>query len=68
MATYEFVCSDCENEYEVYVQGFLKEHDRACPKCGSENTRQKFTSFLRNLGAGGDSSGSCGPRGRSGFG
>jgi putative FmdB family regulatory protein len=68
MATYEFVCSECENEYEVYVQGFLKDQDRDCPKCGSANTRQKFSSFLRNLGGGGTDSGSCGTGRSSGFG
>ncbi len=50
MATYDLVCNECGNEFEVYVQGFLKEEDRVCPKCDSTDVRQKFSSFLRNLG------------------
>jgi len=61
MASYDFVCSECGNQYEVYVQGFLKDKDKKCPKCGSTAVRQKFSSFLRNFG-------SCSPSGGSGFG
>jgi putative FmdB family regulatory protein len=67
MAIYEFVCAECDNQYEIYVQGFLKDEHRACPNCGSRSTRQKFTSFLRNLG-GADSGSSCGGSRHSGFG
>ncbi len=68
MAIYEFVCGECENQFEVYVQGFLKDEDRTCPKCGSLETRQKFSSFLRNFGAGSGGGAGC-SRGRtSGFG
>jgi putative FmdB family regulatory protein len=66
MASYDFACKSCENEYEVYVPGFIKEQDKVCPKCGSVDVRQKFASFLRNLGA--DPSSGCTPRRGSGFG
>jgi len=60
MATYDFVCSQCQKEFEIFVPGFLKEQDKRCPQCGSSEVRQKFSSFLRNFG--------CAPTGRSGFG
>jgi putative FmdB family regulatory protein len=63
MATYEFVCGECSEEFEFFVRGFLKAEDKRCPTCGSTIVRQKFSSFLSNLGASGCST----PR-RSGFG
>ena len=60
MASYDLVCNECGNEFEVYVQGFLKDGDRVCPECDSAEVRQKFSSFLRNLG--------CGAAAGSGFG
>lgn len=65
MASYDLVCEKCDNEFEVFHQGFLKDEDRVCPECGSEDVRQKFSSFLRGLG--GASSG-CAPSGGSPFG
>jgi putative FmdB family regulatory protein len=70
MATYDFVCQQCANEFEVFVSGFLKEQDKRCPQCQSTDVRQKFSSFLRNVGSSGSSGSSDGcssPR-RSGFG
>jgi len=66
MALYDFKCEDCGNEFEVYVQGFLEDAERKCPKCGSRTVRQKFGSFLRNFGS--SSSSGCSPSGGSGFG
>ena len=60
MASYDLVCNECGIEFEVFVQGFLKDEDRVCPKCEATDVRQKFSSFLRNLGG-------CAPAG-SGFG
>jgi putative FmdB family regulatory protein len=62
---YEFTCKRCGEAFEVLTRGFIKEHQRVCPECGSEDVRQKFTSFLRN-GPSKEVSG-CGPS-RSGFG
>ena len=64
MATYDFVCKACDKEFELFVPGFLKEKDKRCPECGSADVRQKFSSFLKNIGAGG----SCSPSSGSGFG
>ena len=68
MASYDLVCDACGNEFEVFVQGFLKDDQKSCPKCGSSETHQKFSSFLSNLGGSSASSGcATAPRG-SGFG
>lgn len=57
MASYDLVCDACGSEFEIFRQGFLKDEDKACPDCGSTDVRQKFSSFLSNLGGG--SSGGC---------
>ena len=66
MALYDFVCNDCGHCYEIYVQGFLKDEERKCPKCGSTDVRQKYTSFLGNVSSGAENR--CAPSGGSGFG
>jgi len=53
MASYDLVCDACGHDFEVYRQGFLKDEDRVCPECDSTDVRQKFTSFLKNIGGGG---------------
>ncbi|HEY5387695.1 MAG TPA: zinc ribbon domain-containing protein [Thermoleophilia bacterium] len=67
MASYDLVCEKCDHAFEVFRQGFLKDGDRVCPKCGSTDVRQKFSSFLTNLG-GSSGGGSCAPSGGSPFG
>ena len=59
MASYDLICEDCGNSFEVFRQGFLKDEDRVCPECGSAEVRQKFSSFLSNLGSASTSSGSA---------
>lgn len=58
MASYDLVCDACGHDFEVFRQGFLRDEDRVCPDCGSFDVRQKFTSFLKNIG-GGSSGGGC---------
>jgi putative FmdB family regulatory protein len=65
MASYDLVCNECGHEFEVFRQGFLKDEDRVCPECGSQDVRQKFSSFLSGIG--GTSAGCAVPAG-SGFG
>lgn len=50
MASYDLICEACGHIFEVFRQGFLHDDDKVCPQCGSTNVRQKFSSFLRNLG------------------
>lgn len=65
MASYDLLCEDCGNAFEVFRQGFLRDEDRLCPNCGSTDVRQKFSSFLSNLGGGG---GGCSAPAGSSFG
>jgi putative FmdB family regulatory protein len=60
LSTYDLICSKCNHSYEVYRRGSLRDKDKVCPECGSPETRQTFTSFLRNFGS--SSNSSCGPR------
>jgi len=53
VALYDFVCADCNQTFEVFSIGFLKAGQEECPRCGSHNVDQKFSSFL----SGGSSSG-----------
>jgi putative FmdB family regulatory protein len=65
MALYDFVCMDCGDTFELYVQGFIKDDEKRCPECGSRAVRQKFTGFLRAAST--SSSSSCAPSPGSGF-
>ena len=62
MASYDLVCESCGHEFEVFRQGFLKDEDKLCPDCGGAQVRQKFSSFLKNVG-GGSASGCAAPGG-----
>ena len=67
MATYDLVCDQCGDAFEVFRQGFLRDEDKVCPACGSTDVRQKFSSFLRSLG-GGEAGGGCSAASGSPFG
>lgn len=54
MASYDLRCGGCGREFEVFVQGFLKDHQRVCPDCGSDQVEQRFTGFM--MGSSGGSS------------
>jgi putative FmdB family regulatory protein len=46
MPTYEYLCKDCHAEFAKILT--LAAHDKdaiACPKCGSKNVEQEFTTF-----------------------
>ncbi len=46
MAFYDFRCDACGEEFEVFSTGFIKDDQKVCPSCGSEDVQQKFSSFL----------------------
>jgi len=54
MASYDLKCGGCGCEFEVFVQGFLKDHDRVCPDCGSDHVEQRFTGFMMGSMGGSD--------------
>ncbi len=69
MASYDLRCGSCGGDFEVYVQGFLKEDDKVCPECGSRQVTQLYTGFLHqnSKSTGSDGGGhTCAPSG--GFG
>jgi putative FmdB family regulatory protein len=69
MASYDLKCGACGHDFEVYVQGFLKETCKVCPECGSKEVSQVYTGFLHQWSkkSGADSGGhSCAPS--AGFG
>jgi putative FmdB family regulatory protein len=66
MATFDLVCKDCEQSFEVVTRVAIREKQKRCPECQSQNVRQTFASFLRN---GSLADPSCGaPQRSSGFG
>ncbi len=66
MATFDLVCRDCEHEFQVVTRAAIRDRQKRCPECESQNVRQSFASFLRN---GSLSNPSCGaPQRSSGYG
>jgi len=67
MPTYEYVCSECQNKFDVYATMAEKEKGLKpeCPNCHSKKTIQVFGSFTVTGGSkGGFNPGSipgCGP-------
>jgi len=62
MATYDLKCGACGSQFDLFVQGFLKDGDRVCPDCGSQEVEQRFTGFLcGSSSAGGTSTASAAP-------
>jgi putative FmdB family regulatory protein len=47
MATYEYVCMACEHPFEVRrsMTGSAVDTALACPSCGSERSRRRFSLF-----------------------
>jgi putative FmdB family regulatory protein len=46
MPTYDLVCDGCDHRFEAFRQGFLRDEDRTCPRCGTADARQRFTGFV----------------------
>jgi len=49
MATYDLRCLSCGREFDVFVQGFLKDESKVCPDCAGIEIEQRFTGFLRGV-------------------
>ena len=43
MATYEFICEKCGNDFEVTCPMDEREAEAVCPACGSYEVKQKIT-------------------------
>jgi putative FmdB family regulatory protein len=40
MALYDLACGHCGEEFEVFSTGFIKDDQKVCPACGSEQVQQ----------------------------
>ncbi len=66
MAHIDLVCRDCDHRFEVVTRVAIRQKQKRCPECRSENVRQTMASFFRN---GALSDPSCGaPQRSSGYG
>ena len=48
MARLDLVCRDCGHRFEVVTRVAIRERQKRCPECKSQNVRQTFAGFLRN--------------------
>ena len=62
MPTYDFVCNNCDHEFEIFLARIITEEDKVCPECGSSDVRQRITSFRMAIGCGSTGKGNIGPR------
>lgn len=42
MPTYEFICTDCNTNFEKWLS-MNEDHKINCPNCGSNNTKKVFS-------------------------
>lgn len=76
MPTYDLACAACDQRFERFRQGFLRDEDRVCPACGSHDVTQLMTGFIthrpardnpaptvRAVSGGGCCGGACGGHG-----
>lgn len=67
MPVYEYVCQDCDDEFEKRVSFSEADHSQECPSCGSSKSKKKLSLFASNFAGNsssvGSSSGSCGSGG-----
>ncbi len=53
MASYDLRCRACGRDFDVFVQGFLKDGHKVCPDCGSHDVEQRFTGgFMMKMSGG----------------
>lgn len=67
MPTFEYVCRDCSEQYDMFFKVREEKDAVACPACGSKNSTKKFSAFATAGSSsdsfadfGGCADGSCG--------
>jgi putative FmdB family regulatory protein len=61
MPLYEYICSDCGNEFEKVVHFFNSNNEVICPRCESKETHRQLSLVAsRNSGEETSRSNSCG--------
>lgn len=65
MPTYQFVCDACGKDFEFFLLRMIKDEDKVCPNCGSNNVRRAYRDFFGYSGSSsaGTSGGGCGSGG-----
>jgi hypothetical protein len=48
VATIKLVCQQCKHAFTVSTLGAIKDRQKRCPECRSQEVRQTFASFLSN--------------------
>ena len=48
MAHFDLICKDCGHRFQLVTGGAIREKQKRCKECGSENLRQTFSSYLQN--------------------
>ncbi len=56
MPLYEFVCPDCDDNFEKLVRSLAAVEEVTCPTCGSKNVRKKISNFASQVRGGSTSS------------
>jgi putative FmdB family regulatory protein len=55
MPIYEYICEDCQTEFEKIV--INREQEIACPKCAGKKNKIQLSVFATGNGSGGSSKG-----------
>lgn len=43
MPSYDLKCDDCGKTFEVFLLHMLRDTDKVCPECGSEQVTQRIS-------------------------
>ncbi|MBO7147035.1 MAG: zinc ribbon domain-containing protein [Lentisphaeria bacterium] len=57
MPIYEYICKNCQHEFEALVRNSQSLPDEGCPECNSKDLQRKLSTFSASVPTGG---GSCG--------
>ena len=75
MPTYELKCRECGKASEVFLLRTIRDEDKVCPECGSEDVKQGVGGGFFSMGDSASTSagascqtGGCSPQKRSAFG
>lgn len=53
MPLYEYVCSECGHEFELFVRSLSAQGPHSCPQCTSQKTSKRFSTFATSGAASG---------------
>jgi putative FmdB family regulatory protein len=45
MPIFSYVCKDCNEKFDLFLQGSKKDEKLVCKKCGGKNIQRIFSSF-----------------------